>query len=302
MNSLVYRYENEAATVKNVSQILYHIGIVVVSAAAALSLPWAAGFLARKFLVYWSLIEHEKIFLVSVEITVAALLIFGLHAAGKSWQDRRLSRMARYAGMVSVTPVTGFFARRRARKLKEKEGFARDLKLIGSTGFRTFTDPQGDLHKVLLNCREAKIMLLDPLREGAAMRAKSIPDPDISPEILREQIIRSIDFLKGLKAAQKNIRLKLYPDMPLLKLAVLGDHVFLRYYHTGLNVRSLPEYAFKHDQNPGGLYSPFHQYFFMRWNDSAIPEYDLDTDELVYRDGNGNEVKREAFNEVVMAN
>jgi hypothetical protein len=40
----------------------------------------------------------------------------------------------------------------------------------------------------------------------------------------------------------------------------------------------------------------------MRWNDSAIPEYDLDTDELVYRDGSGNEVKREAFNEVTMAN
>jgi hypothetical protein len=61
-------------------------------------------------------------------------------------------------------------------------------------------------------------MLLDPLREGAVVRAKSIPDPDISPEIFREQIVRSIDFLKGLKAGQKNVRLKLYPDMPLLKL------------------------------------------------------------------------------------
>jgi hypothetical protein len=31
----------------------------------------------------------------------------------------------------------------------------------------------------------------------------------------------------------------------------------------------------------------------MRWEDPAIPEYDLETDELVYRDSAGNEVGRE---------
>ena len=35
-------------------------------------------------------------------------------------------------------------------------------------------------------------------------------------------------------------------------------------------------------------------------NNLGIPEYDLETDELVYRDRAGNEVKREQFNEVVM--
>ncbi len=286
--------------VKNISHIFYHISIVILSAAVALSLPRAVSFIARKFLVYWSLIENQEIFLVSVESAVAVLLIVLLYSAGRSWRDRRFSRMARYAGLMSVTPIAGFFARRRIRKMKEQEGFGRDIMVIGSTGFRTFTDPRGDLHKVLRNCREAKIMLLDPLREGAVIRAKSIPDPEISPEIFREQIIRSIDFLKELKASQKNMKLKLYPDMPLLKLAVLGDYIFVRYYHTGLNVRSMPEYGFKNDQNPGGLYNPFHQYFFARWNDPAIPEYDLETDELVYRDRNGSEMRRERFNETVM--
>lgn len=300
MHTLVYS-TNEARTVKNLSSLLYHIGIVILSALIALSLPSVISLAARKLLAYWSLVENEEIFLITVEIAVAVLLIFFLHSAGKSWQDRRLSRMARYAGLVSVTPVTGFLGRRKARKLKEREGIARDVMVIGSTGFSTFVDPRGDLHNVLLNCREAKIMLLDPLREGAVARAKSIPDPDISPEIFREQIVRSIDFLKGLKAAQKNIRLKLYPDMPLLKMAVLGDHICIRYYHTGLNVRNMPEYVFKHDQNPGSLYSPFYQYFLARWNDPDIPEYDLDTDELVYRDRSRNEVRREMFNEVTMA-
>jgi hypothetical protein len=35
----------------------------------------------------------------------------------------------------------------------------------------------------------------------------------------------------------------------------------------------------------------------MRWKDSNIPEYDLDTDEIIYRDTAGNELKRENFNE-----
>lgn len=292
---------NEAGTVKNASHILYHIGIVILSAAIALSLPSVVSLAARKLLVYWSFVENEEVFLVSVEIGVAVLLIFFLHFTAKSWQDKRFSRMARHAGLVSVTPATGFLARRRARKLKEKEGYARDIMVIGSTGFQTFVDPQGDLHTVLNNCREAKIMLLDPLREGAVVRAKSIPDPDISPDVFREQIVKSIDFLKGLKAAQKNVRLKLYADMPLLKLAVLGDHICVRHYHTGLNVQSMPEYVFRHDQNPGGLYSPFYQYFLTRWSDPNIPEYDFDTDELVYRDRSGNETRREKFNEVTVA-
>jgi hypothetical protein len=33
----------------------------------------------------------------------------------------------------------------------------------------------------------------------------------------------------------------------------------------------------------------------MRWNLPDIPEYDLDADELVYRDSVGNELRREPF-------
>jgi hypothetical protein len=209
--------------------------------------------------------------------------------------------MAKNAGLVLVARSPGFFARKKMKELKERNGFGRDIMLIGSTGYRTFVEPEGDLHRVLQRCRSARIMLLDPLRDGAISRAKSIPDPDISPEMFREQIIRSIDFLKGLKGAQRNIRLKLYPDMPLLKLAILGDVLSVRHYHTGLHVDTMPEYVFKHDHDPGGLYSPFYQYFLGRWSDPEVPEYDLDTDELVYRDRLGIEVRREKFSDITMA-
>jgi len=40
-----------------------------------------------------------------------------------------------------------------------------------------------------------------------------------------------------------------------------------------------------HDQDPAGLFTAFYQYFVMRWNDPAIPEYDLLTGDLMYREG-----------------
>jgi hypothetical protein len=284
---------------KNALHIVYHITVVVLSAAIALSLGDIMRYLTRKVLLYWSLIENQEVFLVGTEIAAAILLIILINSVVRGVRMRKFFRMAKTAGLAAAAPPAAFLARRRVKKLKEEQGAGRNIMLISSTGFRTFADPGGDLHGVLRNCREAKIMLLDPLKDGVTARAKSLADPGITPEGFREQIIRSIDFLKELKASQKNIRLKLYRDVPLLKLAILGDYLCLQHYPTGLNVRTMPEYVFKHDQG-GSLFNLFYQYFVSRWFDPSIPEYDLDSDELIYRDKAGNEVKREKFNEVVM--
>jgi hypothetical protein len=284
---------------KNLTHILYHIAVVVLSAAIAFFLPFIIKSVTQKVLTYWSIIENEQLLLISMEVTTAVLLIIFVNALVRSWKIRKLSQMAQTAGMVAVAPAAAPLTRRQVKKLKEKQGVGRSVMLISSTGFRTFADSTGDLHQVLRNCREAKIMLLDPLKDGVIARAKSLADPTITPESFRDQIVRSIDFLKGLKANQKNIRLKLYQDVPLLKVAILGDYLCLQHYPTGLNARKMPEYVFKHDQK-GSLFSLFYQYFVNRWFDTAIPEYDLDTDELIYRDKAGNEVRREQFNEVIM--
>ena len=284
--------------IKGSTRMLYHIALVGLSAALALSLPITANFIAKKFLIYWSLIGNDKIFLISVETVSAIFFILLSTFLRRSWKDRKLSNMAKAAGMVFVAPAQGFFVKRRIRKLKESQGMARDVMVISSTGFRTFVDPKGELHQVIQNCREAKIMLLNPEGAGTTVRAKSIPDPEVTPDSFGEQIRKSIDFLKTLKAAQKNVKLKLYPDPPFLKMTILGDYIWLQHYQTGLDVQMMPKYVFKHDPNIGTLYFPFYQYFLERWNNFEIPEYDLETDELIYRDRAGNEVRREKFNEV----
>ncbi|OGQ83737.1 MAG: hypothetical protein A3F90_04440 [Deltaproteobacteria bacterium RIFCSPLOWO2_12_FULL_60_19] len=280
---------------QGLGRALYHVLLVAMSAGIAFSLPTMVSIVARDFWTYWALVEKQNIFLVSVEIALALLLVLFFNYLGSSWRDRRFARMARGSGMVHFFPASRFLTQRRIRRLKKKQGFARDIMTIASTGHRTFTDPRGDLHDVLQNCREAKLMLLNPHGEGAGARAKSILDPEVTPERFREQIKKSIDFLKQLKAVQKNIKLKLYGDAPFLKLAILGDYVWVKHYHPGLDIHAMPEYVFEHDQNPGSLYTPFYQYFLMRWDGPDTPEYDLETDELVYRDVAGNEFKREKF-------
>ena len=280
---------------KNISHILYHIVVVVLSAVVALSLPFTARLMAKKFLDYWALIENEKIFLISIELVTAVLLILLFNFIVKIMKSRKLSGLAQEAGIYAVGRGSGFIEHTRRRRLKEKHGLARNVMLIGSTGFTTFVDPAGDLHQVIQKCRGAKIMLLDPSGEGASSRARSIQSPDITPESFREQIAGSIAFLKGLKELQMDIRVKLYQDVPLLKLAILGDYIFLRHYHHGVDVQQLPEFVFRHQSNPGCLYNPFYQYFLDRWHDPALPEYELETDELIYRDKSGNEVRREKF-------
>ncbi len=280
---------------KSISHILYHIAVVVLSAAVALSLPFTAQFMARKFLSYWALIENEKIFLISIEVGTAVLLIVLFNFIVNNIKSRKLSRLAEEAGLYALGRASGLIGHARIRKLKEKHGVARNVMLIGSTGFTTFVDPAGDLHQVIQKCRGAKIMLLDPSSEGASSRARSIQSPDITLESFREQIAKSIEFLKGLKEVQMDIRLKLYRDVPLLKLSILGDYVFMRHYHHGVDVQQLPEFVFRHQRNPGCLYNPFYQYFLDRWHDPALPEYELETDELIYRDKSGNEVRREKF-------
>lgn len=282
---------------KNAGRILFHVAVIAVSAFIALSLPAIVTFVAQNLLVYWSFIGNEKIFLVSMEVSLAIFLILFTHRISGNWKERKISKMAQRAGFVHEKPPRNFLTRQWARKMKAGQGFGREVLLLGSTGWRTFGEPQGEFHSVLQNCREAKIMLLDPGGDGAKIRAKSILNPEITPETFGEQTRKSIGFLKELKAVQRDIRLKLYPDPPLFKLAIIGDYLWFKHYHAGLDVQAMPEFLFHHNQNPASLYIPFYHYFLSKWNQMAIPEYDLETDELIFRDGLGSEVKREKFDQ-----
>lgn len=276
-------------------EVLYHIIVIALSAWAALSLPHAADVAVRTFTTYWAVIERDKVALVAIEITVAVLLMTGLNYLRRSIRNKQLAEVAARAGLTNVFSTTEVLARRRVRTLKMSHSRAKNIMIIGSTGYNTFVDPRGDLHTVVWKCLEAKIMLLNPYSEAARARVNAMLDPAVTHESISLQVWRSIELCKQLKAGQKSVRLKLYSDPPHVKLAILGDSIWLQHYHTGLDVHTMPEYLFRQNHNDYGLYTLFYQYFTKRWENPEIPEYDLETDELVCRGNNGHEIRREKF-------
>ena len=270
---------------------LYHIIVVALSAGIALLLPVGA----RHFLSFWSRVEHDTLSLIAVEVTVAILLIVCLNYFHRSMRDRALATVATGAGLVSFFPRRTRGAQRRIKQLREEQGTGRTISVIGSSGHSTFVDQVGGLSSVLDKCLGARIMLVNPYSQEASARIQAINHPEFTLEKFREEVRHSIQLLKRLKAMGKAVKLKLYSDSPLMKLVILGDYLWLQHYHADLDVKTMPEYVLRHNRKDHGLYTLYAHYFVQRWASAEIPEYDLDTDELVYRSKTGTEIRRERF-------
>ena len=285
------KFSTLQALFRELSALAFHAVVVTVSAGIAWSLPN----IARQFLVFWSHVEHEKILLLTIEVGVALLLILVSNYLWRSVQDRRQAVMARGAGLESFFPLHDPGADRRIRELKQQQSLGRTVLAIGVTGHWTVVDDKAEMHALLETCLEAKLLLLNPFSEEAARRAQSLLQPDISPDRFCRELCETIDLIKRFRVSGKVIRLKLYSDRPHLRMVILGDYLWLQHYHTGLDVKWMPEYVFQHNQNHHGLYTLFYQYFMKRWENQDIPEYDFQADELVYRSRNGRELRREPF-------
>ncbi len=52
---------------KSLQHALYHVMVILLSAAVALSLPVTVSFAARQFLALWAVVQNEKLFLVALD-------------------------------------------------------------------------------------------------------------------------------------------------------------------------------------------------------------------------------------------
>ncbi len=268
---------------------LQHIVIVAMSAGFALLLPFGAA----RFLSFWSQVEQDKVSLIAVEMTAAVLLMAGINFVHRSLRDRALANAARGAGLVSFFPRRGAEVHQRIQTLKDEQGSGRSVMVIGSSGAENLVDHVGDLSSVLETCLEAKILLVNPFHRDVRARLAALGHPDNAYPPFRESVRQSIALLKRLKAMGKSVRLKLYPDAPLVKLVIFGEYLWLQHGPADLAVQHMPEYVLRRSRKEQGLYTFYAQYFLQRWEDTDLPEYDLETDELVYRSRTGQEIRRE---------
>lgn len=282
---------NVRDSVKTTSGVGYHVAILVLSTGIAFSLPWVAG----NILDMWAAVTGGKISLLSMEIVVTIFLIILLNFLRQSYHDRQLARMASWAGLMAFFANGGTSAKHHIRKLKESHGRGRVVKILGSSGHATFVDEVGGLSDLLGNCLGAKILLMNPFSSEASKRVRAIADPHFTLDRFRDEVWQSIQLLKRLKAMGKNVKLKLYSEPPLIKLVILGDYLWLQHYHADLEITRMPEIVFQHHSKHHGLYTVFYQYFNQKWESYDIPDYDLERDELVYRDVHGREIERIPF-------
>jgi hypothetical protein len=269
----------------------YHLIVIARSAGIALLLPLGA----KQFLTFWSRVEQDKFSLIMIEMIVAVLLIACFSYVRRSRHDRRLAKAAAGAGLVSYFPRHERRAHRHIARLKEENTTGRTIMVMGSSGYSSFVDQVGDLSSVLDTCLGAKILLVNPYSQEVTARIEAIGHPEYTVSGFREEVRQSIVLLKRLRAMGKAVRLKLYADPPLVKMLILGDFLWLQHYHADLDIRTMPEYVLRHNRQHHGLYSLYAHYFEQRWQRIEIPEYDLDNDELVYRNAAGGELRREPF-------
>lgn len=275
-------------------QILSHGIITMLAVAIAFSLPQAARYILYE---WWPLVEKDANLLLATEIGMASVLVLLFNFAKIVWDHRQQVAMAKLTALAYArNHRRGWLSRRRERALVKRLSAARDAFILTLTGYDTFVEERSLLRGALQSAYEIRVMLVNPVGRGLRRRVDSLP-PDITLLSFHKEIEASIACLAELRKAGKTITLKFYEQEPFWKVIVLGDHVWVQHCHTGFEVKHQPEYVFalQHHNPRQGLYVPFYMHFLEQWNQPWHPEYDFDTNELVYRDEAGNECGRAAL-------
>lgn len=275
----------------SLQQILSHGVITLLAVVIAFALPSAARYILYD---WWPLVEQDPNLLLASEVLLASILVLLFNLAKIAWDDRHKVMMARLVSLVHARHAKkNWLTRWRERNLVRRLPAARDAFILTQTGYETLIEADSPLRNVLETAYEIRVMMVNPIGEALQKRVGSLP-PDVTLLSFHIEIEASIAFLAQLRKRGKKVALKFYDDEPFWKLVVLGDHVWVQHCHSGFGVRQQPEYVFalQHHNPRLGFFVPFYMYFLNQWNESRHPEYDFESNELIYRDPAGNESAR----------
>src|SRR5258706_8062889 len=268
--------------------------ITLLAVAIAFALPGTANYILNE---WWPHVELNPNLLLATEIALASVLALLFNLAKIAWDHRQGVRIARLASLMYARNAgAGWWSRRRERALVKQLPAARDAFVLTLTGYDTFVADDSLLRDVMEKVYEIRVMLVNPVGRALRERADSLP-PEITVLTLNSEFEAVVAYLSGLRKFGKKVTLKFYGEEPFWKLIVLGDYVWVQHCHSGFGVKEQPEFVFalQHREPRHGLFVPFYMVFLNQWNDSRHPEYDFDTNELVYRDASGKETGRDVL-------
>lgn len=270
-----------------------HVVITLLAVGIAFSLPVVAKYI---LFYWWPKVEDNSQLLMITEISFATVLVLLFNISKIAWDGRRSMQMNKIASLVYAREGRGWMSRWKERDMRKKIASARDVCIMSITG-DTFSSENSDLQKALELAYEIRVMLANPYGKGIVSRVQSLDNPEAMRQSYRQETEVSIAYLRKLAAAGKKVKLKFYEEPPFWKLVVTGEYVWVQYCHDGHEVKTQPEYVFglQHGNPQRGLFVPFYKHFLDQWNDSRHPEFNFETSELIYRNGDGNEIGRVSF-------
>lgn len=271
-----------------------HVVITLLAVGIAFSLPVVAKYV---LFYWWPKVEGDSQLLLITEIGFATALVLLFNISSIAWDGRRSIHMNKIASLVYAREGLGWLSRWKERDMRKKIVSVRDINIMSITGYDTFSSENNNLQKTLEQAYEIRVMLANPYSKGLASRTQSLDDPETMLQCHRQETAVSIAYLRKLAAAGKKVELKFYEEPPFWKLVVTGEYVWVQYCHDGREVKTQPEYVFglQHSFPQRGFFAPFYKYFLDQWNDSRHPEFNFETSELIYRNEDGNEIRRTDF-------
>lgn len=264
-------------------EVAIYVALLGVAIAVAYFLPSVVnGFLYSGW--PW-ILEHPNL-LLALQVSAAAMLMT-LFVTIKN--SLRFVDSARLASLVHASRHEGAMPPQILHKLPSVQHAC----VMTVTGHDTFGQVDSQFRQVLEDVREVRVMLLNPLSDGARLRADSLSNErDYYGRMLGE-MHDTLDILKQLRAEGKRVALKFYDNRPFWKLVIVGGYVWVQYCQEGIEVSAVPEYVFAQPaDDTRGLYTPFNMLFEEKWNEAPTVNFDFETDELVKRDAAGNELER----------
>lgn len=141
---------------------------------------------------------------------------------------------------------------------------ARQLRILGATGWETFGKKEAPLHDLVDKFTgEIKILLLKPGSDAVSARALSI---GVNPDDYNKEINDTIYFCKQLKARGKPITVKVYDQSPIWKTIFTENYMWLQCYKQNEHVDDTPVYMLFANKNNTSLYYPLLNVFLKKWN------------------------------------
>lgn len=159
--------------------------------------------------------------------------------------------------------------------VKTASGNQSPLWILGATGKRTFGDHDAPLHAVLRKYEgPVRVLLVRPNSFGFLHRVEKLR---ANSDAYIEEILDSVECCRTLSRNGVDIEVRLYESMPIWKMLVTPQALWLQHYATSNHVDDTPAYGFTWVHMRPTLLDGFRSVFDKRWTQDGSKIVDLAT-------------------------